>query len=70
MRRFTKFTLFLAMLMMLSSNAYADPEIKGGDSNIEVGSENRIDDGKTGNAFGYMNYVSGTNGNAFGSDNK
>ena len=69
MRRFTKFTLFLAMLMMLSSNAYADPEISGSDSCIKVGSNNNINDGDTGNAFGNNNYIECINGNGFGSVN-
>ena len=74
MRRFTKFTLFLAMLIAMSSNAFADIPQQEVDSynNIFIGRENGMYDetASDGIAVGDGNRVANSGSNALGYQNQ
>ena len=70
MRRFTKLTLLLAMLLLASSDLYADPAFKGGDgSNSVVAGYVNTAEGNNSSAFGFGNTASGNYSSAFGYGN-
>lgn len=67
MRRFTKFTLLLAILLLASSDLYADPAIGSGDGlNSTVAGIGNTASGEYSSAFGYGNTAEGNNSSAFG----
>ena len=67
MRRFTKLTLLLAMLLLASSDLYAAPAIDSGDgTDSTVAGIGNAASGKYSGAFGYKNKASGSWSSAFG----